>query len=338
MKPIKVVQYGCWGFTHAEHTMLTMRSLPQYFDVVGFCEPDEEKLKSALNLPAYQGLRIVSKEELLSGFSADAIIVETAEVEQADDALMFAKAGYHIHSDKPCGASDEVFAELMKTVLDNNLIFQNGYMYRYNPAVVRALEMVRSGELGELICIEAQMSQCYHGDILNFLGDLPGGMMFYLGCHLVDLVYQFMGEPLEVIPMNTESGLESPDITDFGMALLKYKHGLSLIKTVACEVSGDARRQFVISGTKGTIEIKPIESPHDLPGTVCGNKISMSITRTGHTSLFADRPEIISFPPYGRYDAMMIDFAKTVAGEKTNDFDCKKELAVHKLLTKVCGR
>ena len=64
----------------------------------------------------------------------------------------------------------------------------------------------------------------------------------------------------------------------------------------------------------------------------------MSITRTGHTSLFADRPEIISFPPYGRYDAMMIDFAKTVAGEKANDFDCKKELAVHKLLTKVCGR
>ena len=37
MKPIKVVQYGSWGMTHAEHTMLTMRSLPEYFEVVGFC-------------------------------------------------------------------------------------------------------------------------------------------------------------------------------------------------------------------------------------------------------------------------------------------------------------
>ena len=338
MKPIKVVQYGSWGMTHAEHTMLTMRSLPEYFEVVGFCQPDEERLKSALERPAYQGIPIVSKEELLAGFPADAIIVETHELEQDKDALLFAKAGYHIHSDKPCGASDEVFAELMETARKNNLVFQNGYMYRYNPAVKRALEIVKSGELGELVCVEAQMNQCYHGFGRSWLGDLPGGMMFYLGCHLVDLVYQFMGEPDEVIPMNRSTGLEYENVTDFGLAMLKYPHGTSIIKSVACEVSGDARRYLMISGTKGTIEIKPIESPFELDGTVCPNKISMTITRPGHPVMFADRPETVSFPPFGRYDAMMIDFAKTVAGEKPNEFDYEKELAVHKLLTKVCGK
>ena len=211
-------------------------------------------------------------------------------------------------------------------------------MYRYNPAVVRATEIVRSGELGEIICVEAQMSQCYHGGMRRWLGDIPGGMMFYLGCHLADLVYQFMGQPSEVIPMNTATELEFPDVLDYGLALLKYPHGISIIKTAACEVSGDARRQLVISGTKGTIEIKPLESPFELPGTVCANKISMTITRPGHPTMFADRPETVTFPPYGRYDGMMIDFAKTVAGEKENDFDYDAELAVHKLLTKVCGR
>ena len=338
MTPIKVVQYGSWGFTHAEHTMLTMRSLPQYFDVVGFCEPNEERLQRALKLPAYQGIKLVTKEELLSGFPADAIIVESAEVEQADDALMFAKAGYNVHSDKPCGASDEVFAELLDTVKKKNLVFQNGYMYKYNPAVVRALEIVRSGELGEIICVEAHMSQCYHGGMRKWLGELPGGMMFYLGCHLVDLVYQFMGEPLEVIPMNMSTELEGNDIIDYGLCLLRYKHGMSIIKTAACEVSGDARRQLVISGTKGTIEIKPLESPYELPNTVCPNKISMTVTRPGHPVMFEDRPETISFQPYGRYDAMMIDFARTVAGDKQNEFDYEKELAVHKLLTRVCAK
>ena len=120
MEPIRVVLYGTWGFTHAEHTMLTMRNLPKYFDVVGLCEPDQNRLKAALNRPAYQGLKIISKEELLAGYDVDAIIVESAEVEQADDALMFARAGYNIHSDKPCGASDEVFAELIKTVKEKN--------------------------------------------------------------------------------------------------------------------------------------------------------------------------------------------------------------------------
>ena len=182
------------------------------------------------------------------------------------------------------------------------------------------------------------MSQCYHGFARRWLGDLPGGMMFYLGCHLADLVYQFMGEPLEVIPMNMSTNLECENVTDYGLALLRYKHGMSIIKSAACEVSGDARRYLMISGTKGTIEIKPLESPFELDGTVCPNKISMTVTRPGHPSMFADRPETISFPPFGRYDAMMIDFARTVAGDKPNEFDYEKELAVHKLLTKVCGR
>ena len=33
-----------------------------------------------------------------------------------------------------------------------------GYMYRYNKAVQRALQMKKSGELGEIFSVEAHMS------------------------------------------------------------------------------------------------------------------------------------------------------------------------------------
>lgn len=335
MKPIKVVQYGSWKYTHAEHTMQTMRSLPQYYNVAGLCETHPDRLEEALHRPCYNGLRLYTPEEILADDSIDAVVVESAEVEQAEDSLKFLKAGYHVHSDKPCGSSDEVFSELLKTADRQKLVFQNGYMYRYNPAIVRALEIVRSGRIGELISVEAQMSQCYHGQMRRWLKDIPGGMMFYLGCHLVDLTELFMGEPEEVLTLSMNSGLE-PTGLDSGLAMLRYRHGWSMIKTVANEVSGDARRQFVISGTQGTIEIKPLENPVELPGVVSANKISLSVTTQGHPLAFDDRPEVISFPPYGRYDAMMIDFAKTVAGEKENDFDSERELRVHKLLTKIC--
>ena len=335
MKPIKVVQFGTWKYTHAEHTMQTMRSLPQYYHVAGICEPHAERLASALERPCYQGLRIYTPEELLADDTIDAVIVESAEVEQAGDSLRFLKAGFNVHSDKPCGSSDEIFSEVLNTASERKLVFQSGYMYRYNPAIVRALDIVRSGRLGELIAVEAQMSQCYHGEMRRWLADLPGGMMFYLGCHLVDLAVLFMGEPEEALTLSMNSGLE-PTGLDAGLAMLRYRHGWSMIKTVANEVSGDARRQFVVSGTRGTIEIKPLENPAELPGVVCANKISMSVTMAGHSAAFGDRPEVISFPPYGRYDAMMIDFAKTVAGEKANDFDYGHELRVHRLLTQIC--
>lgn len=336
MKPIRVVQYGAWYNTHAEHTMLTMRSLPEYFDVAGFCDPDEERKNNVIQRPAYKGLKLYTLSELLNDKTIDAVIVETEETNQAADALMFAKAGFNVHSDKPCGGEYSVFEELINTVKEKNLVFQNGYMYRYNPAVKEALKIVRSGELGELICTEAQMSQCYNSGMTKWLGTLPGGMMFYLGCHLADLTYTFMGEPQEVLPFNAPSGLKDDTAKDFGLALLKYPHGYSIIKTVSTEVSGDARRQFVISGTEGTIEIKPLENPADLDGTVCPNKIFMTVTKKGHTSKFADRPQTIYFPPYGRYDEMMIDFAKTVAKEKENTFDYEAELRVYKLITEIC--
>ena len=335
MKPIKVVQYGTWRYTHAEHTMQTMRSLPQYFEVAGFCEPHAERLEEALTRSCYKGLKIYTPEEILADSSIEAVIVESAEVEQADDSLKFLKAGLNVHSDKPCGSSDAVFGEIIKTAREKKLVFQNGYMYRYNPAVVRALEIVRSGKLGELISVEAQMSQCYHGEMRRWLGDIPGGMMFYLGCHLVDLVELFMGEPNEILTLSSNSGLE-PTGLDAGLAMLRYRHGWSMIKTVANEVSGDARRQFVISGTKGTIEIKPLEAPFVFPGVISANKVSLSLTVPGYPMEFENRPEITSFAPYGRYDAMMIDFARTVAGEKENEFDYERELRVHKLLSKIC--
>lgn len=333
MKPIKVVQYGTWKYTHSFHTMQTMRSLPNYFEVAGFCETHTDRLEAARRMPCYSGLKEYTLDEILADKSLDAVIVESAEIEQDSDSLLFAKAGFNVHSDKPCGADDKVFKELISIVKEKKLVFQNGYMYRYNPAVVRALEIVRSGKLGEIICVEVQMSQCYHGEMRRWLKDIPGGMMMYLGCHLVDLVELFMGMPNEVLPLSVNSGLEETG-EDFGLVMLKYKHGWSMIKTVACEVSGDARRQFVISGTNGTIEIKPLENPFELPGRISANKISMKVTYPGHPMMFADRHEEISFPPYGRYDAMMIDFAKTVAGEKPNEFDLDRELRVNELLMK----
>ncbi len=336
MKPIRVVQYGTWPYTHSDHTLLSMRSLPEYYEVLGFCEPNGELLSKALERPAYQGLKLYTKEEILADKTIDAVIVETDEIGQAQDALFFAQAGFNVHSDKPCGASDRIFEELISCVKEKGLVFQNGYMYRYNPAVVKSLELLRSGELGEIICVEAHMSHCYHGKMLAQLGELPGGMMFYLGCHLVDLVYQFMGEPEEIVPLNAASALEADGVVDYGFVAFKYKHGYSFIKTAANEVSGNARRQLVISGTKATVEIKPLENPTKIEGVTCANEIYMNVTRVGHSKDFASRAERIDFPPYGRYDEMMKDFARVVRGEKEQSFGYDDEVKIHRMLTKAC--
>lgn len=181
----------------------------------------------------------------------DAVIVENKETEQAAAALKFARAGFALHVDKPCGGAMQDFDELIRVVKEKRLPFQVGYMYRYNPAVQRALELVRSGRLGDITAVELQMSQCYHGDMLRFLGDLPGGMMFYLGCHLVDLMLLAQGEPLEVLPFNTASGTEEAGIQDVGFALLRYPHGLPLSRPQPARSAATRGGRWVIAGTRG---------------------------------------------------------------------------------------
>lgn len=337
MKKLRVVQYGTWMYTHAAHTMLSMRSLPQTYEILGVCEPDPARRALAEAQPAYQGLRWMSEEEILREPELDAVIVETKETEQAAAALKFARAGLALHVDKPCGGSLRDFEALTAVVREKGLPFQVGYMYRYNPAVRRALEIVRAGKLGEILAVELQMSQCYHGEMLRFLGELPGGMMYYLGCHLVDLLLLFQGEPLEVYPYNLSTGVEEPSVKDYGFAAFRYPHGLSFIKSAACEVSGDIRRQLVVSGTKGTIEIKPLENPVEIPGVVCANQIGCQITGPSPYMAFDQRSERVSFPPYGRYDEMMLDFARIVRGEKQNEYPLEQEERVFRLLTRICG-
>ena len=96
-----------------------------------------------------------------------------------------------------------------------------------------------------------------------------------------------------------------------------------------------------ISGTLGTVEIMPIENQLEAPGIVCPGDVPMKITYDGYYNgmrNFSVRSEYINFPLYGRYDEMMIDFARKVCGEEEKVCTHDYELALHKLLMKTLGK
>lgn len=337
MKKIRVVQVGTWRYTHAEHTMQSMRSMPDVFDVVGVCEPNDYDRELALKRSVYKDLDFLSIDEVLSDKSLDAVIIETSELEQTKTALMFAEKGFNIHMDKPGGASFEDYKKLMDIVKEKKIVFQPGYMYRYNPAVMQAIKAINEGKLGDIISTELHMSSRYTKDMLDWLGGFKGGMMFYLGCHLVDLLYIIQGKPDKVIVLNGNSGTEGTKSEDFGFALYKYKRGTSFIKTAGCETDGGARRQIVISGTKGTIQIKPIECPLEHSRITNANEVRMRLTYSPGIQSGVLRTEEYFCSPYGRYDDMLKHFAECVNGESMCLHTTEYELDVFKLFLESCG-
>lgn len=329
MKKLKVAQIGTSKNSHGTQVWKSLLKQSEIFDVVGYAFPENEREKFPDCVSSFDGYREMTVEEILNDPEIEGVVVETEELYLTKYALMVAKAGKHLHMEKPGGTDPAEFEELIRLVKEKGLTFTTGYMYRFNPKVKEAIEKVKNGELGEVYAVEAHMDCMHKGACREWLAAFPGGMMFFLGCHLIDLIYQIQGEPEEVIPLNCSTGSGGIHVEDYGMVVFKYKNGVSFAKTCDCEPGGFLRRQLVICGTKGTIEIKPLEVlTEDGQYTVMNENHSISWRQPGTVT----QSEV-----YDRYDAMIENFARIVRKERENPYSYDYELNLYRLINRACG-
>lgn len=340
MKKIKIAQIGA-GHDHAGAAMTTLKMQKDIYDVVGYTIVPEDsgnlpRLSYDANVATYQDLKRFTLEEILNMPDLDAVCIETEDRALTKYARMAAEKGLHIHMDKPGGIDGDEYERLIDTVQEKKLVFHTGYMYRYNPAVLQLKQEIADGKLGEVYAVEAQMNCIHEVDKRTWLGNYPGGMLYYLGCHLIDLVYDICGMPEEVIPLSTSIGTDGVTADDFGMAVFKYKNGVSFVKSTAVEIGGFERRQLVVCGTKGTVELKPFEwLCGEVPGVFSAQTTGV---REVYDANWHKKGDSHVSPVHGRYDAMFRAFASYVNGEKQNPFDYEYERNLHRLILQACGK
>ena len=329
MKKLSVIQIGL-GHDHAPATFDTLMQLNDVFEVAALAFPEYDQIKYEERKEIYDAVPIMSIEEALALPSIDAAVIETYDLDLVKYAQMAAEHGLHIQMDKPGNQSIADFEKLVNTCKEKNLVFHLGYMYRYNPAVTEAIEKVKNGELGEIFSVEAHMDCLHTVEKRKWLKPFKGGMLFFLGCHLIDLIYRIQGEPDEILPLSCTTGFDGVDAQDYGMVVYKYKRGVSFAKTCATEVGGFMRRQLVICGSKGTIELKPLEQYNE-ENTALVTPVKEAYKTGWHTP-----PEKRIVGPVHRYEAMLRAFASYVRGEKSNPYTYEYECGLFRLLAKSC--
>lgn len=332
MKRLRVAQIGCSESTHARQIFSSLLRQNDIFEVVAFADVDYHRGERD---GRYNAVPERTPEEILNDPTLDAIFIECDEVLATKYAIAAAEKGFPIFMDKPGSPDDADFDRLIDLIEEKNLPFSIGYMYRTNPAILQLLQEIKSGKLGEIYSVEAQMS-CWQKDYRReFFKTLPAGMLYYLGCHLIDLIYQIQGEPLAVLPLSAKVEPEKDFGVDFGMAAFQYPHGVSFAKACGVEVGGFTRRQLVVHGTKGTFEINPLEilAENDCVGCKMRRCYLEDPQNTGW-SYDGIRKE---FPLFNRYDATTANFAAYVRGEKQNPYTPEYERKLHKLILKACG-
>ena len=322
-RPIRIGQIGT-GHAHASGKMDVYRASSD-FDVIGIAEPDDDLWENASKRKTYQGISRMSVDELLAADGLQAVAVETRVGDLLKYAELAVDAGFHVHLDKPAGEDFGRYRKIMKKADEKKLTVQMGYMYRFNPAVQLLQKFLREKWLGEIFEVHAVMSKVVSGGARKGLAKFEGGIMFELGCHIIDLAVSVLGKPDKVTPHFRKHGKDG--LIDNMLAVFDYKNAVATVKSSAIEVEGFSRRHLVVCGTKGTFHIQPLDRP----------KVTLSLSHDCGGAYRKGTQTIPFEPPYRRYVGDAADLAAIIRGEKESGYPSTHDLAVQETVLRASG-
>jgi hypothetical protein len=149
----------------------------------------------------------------------------------------------------------------------------------------------------------------------------PGGMMFELGCHVIDLVVAVLGKPDRVESVLRHSlGSADDTLADNTLAILHYPRAIATVRASALEVEGFSRRHLTVCGTQGTFHIQPLDDP------------SVKIVLDRDRGVFQKGNNLLPFPGFTRYVADAAEMAAIIRGEAVSPFTSEHDLAVQETL------
>ena len=333
MRKLRTLFYGM-THEHAPGKLETLKRLSDKFEIVAVV--DDRKVASLHfqnETTQADGFRLVTPEEAFAIPDIDVAFVEVTNADLMPIAAKFAERGVAMHCDKPCGEAMEPYRTILETCRAKNVPFQIGYMYRGNPALKFAWQAVRSGMLGDVAFIEADMNHDYGTEgYEKYIATFKGGILYNLGCHLVDMVLPLVrGDFKSAVPLIGDAPGDPAGSRTNCASLLRFEGTDVLIRTSSHMPGGILRRRLRIDGTNGTLEIRPIER-------FDGEPLKLEMTLKVASGGYAAGTHVLDFGVLtDRYAAQLEDLAAIVRGDKPNDQDYDRDLKVHELTLKACG-
>jgi len=252
-KPIRVAVYGT-GHAHAMAKIAALKTLPP-FELVGVCEPDPSRPRHHKSL---EGVRWLTQRELLEDSSIELIAVESRVQDNLAYARQAIDAGKFVHLDKAPGTDLAALRALLLVAAPRQKrMVQLGYQWRYHPAMNAALEAARQGWLGDVYSFRARIDKPMSIPERIDLAAFRGGMMFELGCHLIDRATALLGRPAKVTGHLWHHGAPDDSLADNTLAILEYPRAVAEISVAAMHPHGNAYRIIEITGTNGSATVQP---------------------------------------------------------------------------------
>ncbi len=247
-----------------------------------------------------------SYEELLADSEIDAIYNPLPNHLHVPWSIKAAEAGKHVLCEKPIGLNVNEARKLIAARDRFGVKIGEAFMIVTHPQWVHVLELVHSGEIGELRAVQVAFSYTnVNPDNIRNMADIGGGGLMDIGCYGIKASRLLFGrEPARVIGLiDRDPSFGTDRLTS---ALLDFGDGGQA--TFTCSTQMVPYQVVQVFGTKGRVEI---EIPFNaVPGE------GMKLRIDDGTALGGASARVEVAVPCDQYTLQADEFSLAIRGER----------------------
>ena len=176
--------------------------------------------------------------------------------------------------EKPATLNFQEAINLKSIIKNNNLFFAEGFMYRYDPLIIKIIDLIKSNEIGDLISLESSFGvniltkknfllfkkkRKINKNSRQFSKQLGGGCILDLGCYptsltilMASLIKNLDYTNFEIKVLNREIGETDVDINS--EAEIIFQNGFK--SNVKASFKNNLGNNTLVKGKNGEINIK----------------------------------------------------------------------------------
>ena len=265
---IGLIGTGFMGKTHVYGFAIADRvfDLPYRLKLVSVADVSEELAQSAALSLGFESATS-NWMDLINDKDLDLISITSPNVFHKEMAIAALNAGKHVYCEKPLAPTLEDSEEMVHVAGQSKGKTQVGFNYLSNPMIVVARDLIKSGELGDIMSFRGIHAEDYMSDPESSYtwrhDPIGGGVLGDLGSHilataefLLGPISEVLGDCVTVIPSRKAENGERREIIvdDISRSYLKFATGVTgSIEASWLATGRKMQHDFEVHGTLGSI-------------------------------------------------------------------------------------
>jgi predicted dehydrogenase len=267
MKKLRMGVLGCSG--HYALRIASPLKLSELVEPYAVASRDRAKAENYIKKYFFPVIHN-SYDDLLADPDVDFVYIPLPNNLHLEYIKKAADAGKPVLCEKPLCMNSGEAAEAAEYCRKRSVLLMEAFMYRFHPQWIKAKEIVRTGEIGDLLFVNTLFSFMNRepSNIRNKI-ETGGGAVYDIGCYAISCArFLFGAEPKRVICSLVRDAGFKTDILVSG--ILDFGEGRTSTFTVGTQMYN--HQNVAVTGTSGHFSIKtPFNMNNDIPGEIMIN-------------------------------------------------------------------